>query len=657
MSADNDYVIETTPGYLVHAAQTIPVLHVQSATQKVVVVATGGLPGKTGPRGQDGPAGPAGGDQGEVGPPGQDGVDGAPGVDGVDGAPGVDGVDGAPGEPGPPGLRGTAGVIGTWQDSWRSDQAYVETDLVFYDGSSWVAVRDTAAGELPGTFGHSAVIPAEFIGSWFDGDVEATDPTDPAAGDALADQYGIEMVSDGQIHIAVAQQGTSDSSLPYGKNVTLLLENQNGDFIDFVSGTANCVLTTEIPAGHYFVSVAMADDPPFPYSILFETTTGEMVPWGRDATTTPWDIVAQRGDDGPPGADGSPSENAGHRIFINDTELTARPILEFTDQGVAVTDDEENGRTVVHIPWPRWFDRDFPPALLPQRFSAITSGDFLVAQDDPVNLRTVIASPTWQQAANEIGPLLPAEASRASKWIPLRLDPDTWEDADASTSPDPRDFAPPSLRLAPNGWCHMRGRVRSTSIAALICTIPKMFCPGFIVYVPIAGANLRIQPDGKVYLDGVVNEIGDTFSLEGFSYEIGQGDPGKLTFPTAVFPWQIDGSDPPIVAYGLGKTGFYDFNVLGSVIGFSNVTGSSFPILEVDKGDWAPTSAGAMNFRSSTYEVLDGPNIGQTGEVFGDQNWISGLNPFDVWIDGYDPVIDPPANIRVTFEVGYSYDT
>lgn len=337
MSADNDYVIETTPGYLVHAAQTIPVIRVQSQTAKVVVVATGGLPGKTGPRGQEGAAGPAGGPQGEVGPPGRDGVDGAPGVDGVDG------IDGAEGPPGP---RGTAGVVGTWQHEWSAAIPYVETDLVFYNGSSWMASRDT---------------------------------------------------------------------------------------------------TAEAP---------------------------------EDVPGNPWEIVAQRGDQGPPGADGTGGGGSGgHVIQDEDVDLPAQTKLNF-------------------------------------------KGDLVSVSDDSVNEVTIVATPSWDDVMEEVRTRLDF-SKRRTDWFAFGLDAN-WEDADATVLPDPRDFAVPGV-MFDEGWIHMQGRVRANAIETRIGNVPEVYRPGNIVYVPIAGASLRVEPDGDVILNGVVLSSGDTFSLEGFSYESGMG--------------------------------------------------------------------------------------------------------------------------------------
>lgn len=150
MSAD-EYVIETTPGYLVHASQTIPVVHVKSGDAKVVVVATGGLPGKTGERGQEGPPGPAGGPQGdpgpqggpgppgETGPPGPQGDPGPTGPEGPSGGPqgppgppGQDGADGAPGVDGAPGPQGPPGPPLVWRGAWASGTAYSISDLVSF---------------------------------------------------------------------------------------------------------------------------------------------------------------------------------------------------------------------------------------------------------------------------------------------------------------------------------------------------------------------------------------------------------------------------------------------------------------------------------------------------------------------------------------------
>jgi hypothetical protein len=108
------------------------------------------------------------GPQGERGAAGEPGAQGEPGRDGVDGK---DGADGAPGEPGAPGERGEDGIatreeldaivearfaevqsrnVADWhQGTWTRATAYTRGAIVAWDGTTWVAVRDTTA--QPGT--------------------------------------------------------------------------------------------------------------------------------------------------------------------------------------------------------------------------------------------------------------------------------------------------------------------------------------------------------------------------------------------------------------------------------------------------------------------------------------------------------------------------
>lgn len=80
--------------------------------------------GAVGPQGPEGPEG-AQGPMGEAGPPG------------LPGLPGEDGTDGAPGPAGPKGLN--------WRGAWDEATAYVTDDAVQFQGSSWMALRESTA--------------------------------------------------------------------------------------------------------------------------------------------------------------------------------------------------------------------------------------------------------------------------------------------------------------------------------------------------------------------------------------------------------------------------------------------------------------------------------------------------------------------------------
>jgi integrin beta 3 len=109
--------------------------------------------------GRDGAEGPPGraGDPGEPGPPGKDGKDGVDGKDGKDGERGppgeaIAGADGQAGEKGergdqgPPGERGEPGPQGTFDapEEWQEQRVYYQGQLIFLDGSTFCAKRDTA---------------------------------------------------------------------------------------------------------------------------------------------------------------------------------------------------------------------------------------------------------------------------------------------------------------------------------------------------------------------------------------------------------------------------------------------------------------------------------------------------------------------------------
>lgn len=99
-----------------------------------------GAPGAKGETGEPGPIGQAGppGLQGETGPEGPQGPPGAPG------APGLDGKDGADGPQGPQGERGPPGIFKAPR-AFETGKIYYDGELVFAGGSTYCALRDTIA--------------------------------------------------------------------------------------------------------------------------------------------------------------------------------------------------------------------------------------------------------------------------------------------------------------------------------------------------------------------------------------------------------------------------------------------------------------------------------------------------------------------------------
>lgn len=120
-----------------------------------------GPPGLAGPKGDPGSAGPAGpkgdtGTQGPRGEPGLVGPQGPQGIPGLVGPLGPTGPSGEPGPAGPPGMTGPPGPRGaTWRGPWTAGVGFVADDVVYHDGSAWIA-REASAG----------VAPAEGISAW-----------------------------------------------------------------------------------------------------------------------------------------------------------------------------------------------------------------------------------------------------------------------------------------------------------------------------------------------------------------------------------------------------------------------------------------------------------------------------------------------------------
>lgn len=102
--------------------------------------------GATGPAGTDGLEGPQG-LQGPEGPMGPEGPEGPQGTQGVPGEQGLTGADGAQGPQGVPGVAGADGQSFNYRGQWDNAAAYLEGDVVFDNGSSWIAVADNTGSE------------------------------------------------------------------------------------------------------------------------------------------------------------------------------------------------------------------------------------------------------------------------------------------------------------------------------------------------------------------------------------------------------------------------------------------------------------------------------------------------------------------------------
>src|SRR5579872_2935216 len=113
-----------------------------------------GPSGPVGPRGATGPQGPIGltgpqGPSGPAGPTGPRGATGPQGPTGLTGPQGPAGPAGATGATGPAGPQGAVGAI--FEGPWDSNGAYLPTDIVTYNGSSWITTSGGNQTNPPGT--------------------------------------------------------------------------------------------------------------------------------------------------------------------------------------------------------------------------------------------------------------------------------------------------------------------------------------------------------------------------------------------------------------------------------------------------------------------------------------------------------------------------
>ena len=87
------------------------------------------------------------GDRGDVGDKGDRGERGPQGVPGDQGLQGVPGARGLPGEKGDKGDRGDPGIV--WRGAWAGLTHYVAGEAVQYGGSCYIAVADSTGSEPP----------------------------------------------------------------------------------------------------------------------------------------------------------------------------------------------------------------------------------------------------------------------------------------------------------------------------------------------------------------------------------------------------------------------------------------------------------------------------------------------------------------------------
>ena len=131
-----------------------------------------GLQGPEGPKGPTGAVGPAGspgpkGDKGDTGP------QGAKGEDGNTGLKGPQGDKGDKGDTGPQGSAGPQGAGFLWRGTYSPGTSYGKNDVVWWDGSAWIATADNDGAKEPSA---SASIWGLMSSQ---GDTGATGPTGP----------------------------------------------------------------------------------------------------------------------------------------------------------------------------------------------------------------------------------------------------------------------------------------------------------------------------------------------------------------------------------------------------------------------------------------------------------------------------------------------
>lgn len=153
---------EDTPSQITVSPNAPSNVEIEGQNPITTAIPTYGIPGPTGPTGPTGLTGPTGpmgatgptGATGPSGPTGSPGPTGSTGPAGPTGSPGATGPTGPNGPDGPTGPDGPAGADGTffnsWRDVWDIGTTYLQGEIVFHNGSSWILDKDQPAGEEPG---------------------------------------------------------------------------------------------------------------------------------------------------------------------------------------------------------------------------------------------------------------------------------------------------------------------------------------------------------------------------------------------------------------------------------------------------------------------------------------------------------------------------
>src|SRR5271170_3066580 len=137
---------------LIFTTGILPACIVMPADAKSDTTGPAGPQGPPGPPGPQGPMGLTGatGATGAVGATGAMGATGAQGLPGANGAQGLPGATGATGAAGAAGVQGPQGIPGTgftFIGVWNGTTAYVVDDVVVFNGTAYVCVATTAAGQ------------------------------------------------------------------------------------------------------------------------------------------------------------------------------------------------------------------------------------------------------------------------------------------------------------------------------------------------------------------------------------------------------------------------------------------------------------------------------------------------------------------------------
>lgn len=241
------------------------------------VLAAAGAQGPAGPQGSVGLQGPTG----LTGPQGLTGEQGPAGPQGAQGAIGPQGAQGPIGPAGPQGVAGRAGLV--FRGAYNPATNYAAGDTISFNGSSYLSLTDSNAGQTPGSSPTFWAVLASAGTAGTKGDTGSVGPAGPQGATGTQGPIGPQGPPGAQGSI-----GPSGPQGPQGSPGPLGIRFQ-GAWSPTTPYATNDAITYS--GSTYLATSASSGQPP-------------------DQSPSVWSVLAQAGSTGPTGATGAPGTPA-----------------------------------------------------------------------------------------------------------------------------------------------------------------------------------------------------------------------------------------------------------------------------------------------------------------------------------------------------------